>query len=132
MSNFMYILWHIAKNSGSGKDFLIKAFLQPNVKYFDYSYEFDNFGNIIKSSPRHFTDRNQKEDERYFRIALDSVYDYNSKENRNTKSDLTPKEMQELCVICKLINDGETLDTCKQLVEALVVDIEARLIDTIS
>ena len=132
MSNFMYILWYIAENCESGAVFLTQAFLQDNVKYFDYSYEFDELGNIVSTSPRHFTDRNQGEADRYFRIAIDSVYDYNAKENRNTKNDLTYTELNKLCHICSLINQGEKLDFCKGLVTSLVNAIEIRLISALS
>ena len=132
MSNFMYILWFIAENCALGADFLTQEFLQDNAKYFDYSYEFDSFGNIVRTTPRHFTDRNQGEIERYFRIAIDSVYDYNSKENRNVKNDLTHGEYNQLCHICLLINQGKNLEICKNGVVALVREIEIRLIKALS
>ena len=91
MFNFMFILGQIIHRTQNGKDYLINCFLEQNAKYFDYAYEFDEKGNIIEQSPRHFTGRNSDEMQRYFRIAINSVDDYNAKENRNLTSSFRPR-----------------------------------------
>ena len=94
MANYMYILWYIMeKCPRNGTDFLISAFLQPNFEYFNYSYSFNSRGEIIDRKFRHYTARNENETKRYCRIAIDAVYDYMDKNNRNTAADLTHSEM---------------------------------------
>ena len=51
---------------------------------------------IISKEPRHYTDRNQNETDRYRRIAINSVFDYNDKDNRHTAPDLTNEELDIL------------------------------------
>ena len=97
MSNFMFILYFILTSSIKyGENFLIKEFLEPNFHYFESSYEFDKNGNIIKQTPRHYTDRNKNETDRYVRIAIESVYDFNDKSNRNIKNNLNGLELEKL------------------------------------
>ena len=55
-------------------------------------YSFNQHGEIIAESPRHYTGRNAGEIDRYNRIAVKSVFDYAEKNNRHSKSDLTKKE----------------------------------------
>lgn len=132
MSNYMYILWVILEKCGdAGQRFLIEALLKPNYKYFDYSYEFSEKGEIIKTIPRHFTDRNASETDRYNRIALESVYDYNDKDNRNVRNNLNSYDMSLLNVLCIRISRGDTIVLCKQALVELVENIEKELIKTI-
>lgn len=129
MANFMYILRTILETCPlNGEDFLVSAFLEPNYEYFKYSYSFNTKGEIVSQSPRHYTDRNQYETDRYKRIAIESVYDYSEKDNRNNKNDLTTAEMTALKSVCSNIERVFDINTCKQLVIQLVEKIEERII----
>lgn len=131
MADFMYVLWFILENCPSfGEDFLEKELLAKNYKYFDYTYEFNNRGEIISQQPRHFTDRSKNEINRYKRIAIESVYDYNGKDNRHTNPDLIQDEKNEIISICKSLSSPLNYKSCYlQLVE-LVETIENRIIKT--
>lgn len=129
MSNYMFILQFIIDTCPkNGKEFLIDAFLRQNFDYFNYSYSFNEKGQIIERKPRHFTDRNKNEINRYCRKAIEAVNDYNDKENRNIKNDLIPAEIKQLKYICKTVEDGMDYSNCRELVVKLVEDIEKRLI----
>ena len=87
MMNFMYVLYTILKKCpNEGELFLIDIFLTPNYHSFNYSYTFNECGEIIKKTRRHHTDRSKNEFKRYCRIAIDSVDDYVKKNNRKIKS----------------------------------------------
>jgi Alw26I/Eco31I/Esp3I family type II restriction endonuclease len=132
MSNFMYVLWHILKHCPeNGESFLVTALLKPNFKYFNYSYEFNDRGEITARHPRHFTDRNANETERYCRIALESVYDYNEKENRNSVPDLTLLETRALERLCGRINRGVDIGVVIDDLRQIMITIQKRLIDTL-
>jgi hypothetical protein len=132
MTNFMYILLTILKTCpNNGEAFLTSAFLEPNYNYFEYSYTFNDKGEIIAQEPRHFTARNQNETERYKRIAIDAVYDYNEKDNRNTKHDLTSIEIGLLNVICSSIEAGVSVLENKHFLISLVETIENRIISSL-
>lgn len=132
MANFMYILWYILEYAPNyGESFLIRAFLEPSFKYFDYSYSFNQFGEIVRKSPRHFTDRNAKETERYCRIAIEAVYDFNDKENRQLSPKITSEEQRRLASICAKIEIGKSDSEVNQDIQALVDSIQARIIHII-
>jgi Alw26I/Eco31I/Esp3I family type II restriction endonuclease len=129
MSNFMYILWYILEHCNKkGEYFLEEALLKPKYNYFQYSYTFNERGEIINKTPRHFTDRNQNETERYKRIAFKSVYYYNDKENRNIKENLTSKEKAMLNNLCQEILSGAPVKQCKKHLTELMEVIQKRII----
>lgn len=129
MANFMFIMWYILENCpDKGEDFLSKAFLEPNYMYFNFSYIFNEKGEIIGKTPRHFTDRNLYEAQRYQRIAIESVYDYNEKENRNTSPSLTSDEIKDLNEICLEINNNSDVTTGKLELQQLIEKIQRRAI----
>lgn len=129
MTNYMYILKTILERCPqNGENFLIQKFLKPHYDCFKYSYTFNEFGEIIKKEPRHYTDRNANEIERYVRIALDSVYAYGEKDNRNNKHNLTNAELFSLDKICKGIESNYNISASKSNVIFLVEQIEYRLI----
>lgn len=129
MSNYMYILRSILeKCPTNGEDFLVNAFLKPNYKYFNYTYKFNEYGEIILKVPRHYTDRNINEEYRYIRIAIEAVYDYTNKDNRNNKNDLVPEELNYLNKICLVIETRYNLKHCKNILIKLVELIEKRII----
>lgn len=129
MSNFMYILWYILEYApNNGKEFLVRAFLEPNFKYFNYSYSFNQLGEIVSKSPRHFTDRNANETERYCRIAIDAVYDFNDKENRQMAPQITSEEQRRLASICAKIEIGTSVSEVKCDIQSLIESIQLRII----
>ena len=129
MSNFMYVLWYILDKCGTdGEAFLIKAFLEPNYKYFDYSYTFNAHGEIIGQTPRHFTERNANETDRYTRIAIEAVYDYNDKDNRNQSPNLIHNEIDYLNLICGNIKAHINIQEIKKSVQNLMGMIQLRTI----
>lgn len=129
MTNFMFILLSILETcSNNGEDFLVSAFLEPNYEYFKYSYTFNEKGEIIAKTDRHYTERNQYETDRYRRIAIEAVYDYNEKDNRHNKNNLTPSECEDLKFICNSIETGVSFKECKQLVISLMETIQKRII----
>ena len=102
--------------------------MEPNYKYFKYSYTFNAKGEIIAKTDRHYTDRNQYETDRYKRIAIESVYDYSEKDNRHNKHNLTSSETAVLKSICDNIESGSSFAYCKQLVINLMETIQKRTI----
>lgn len=132
MANFMYILWSILQECSTiGEDFLERMILERHYKCFDYSYNFNERGEIISQQPRHFTDRNQSERIRYKRIAIESVYDYNNKDNRNTSNDLTKHEQILLSSLCDNLNAHEIYDKCYHNFVSLIECIEKRIISSL-
>lgn len=132
MNNYMNVLYTILEQCpNNGEAFLVKAFLEPNYTHFKYSYKFNEKGDIVESKPRHNTGRMSNEMERYKRIAIESVYDYNNKDNRNTKSDLTYSEKRKLDELCNNIERGLPKKINYQAVINLIEEIERRLISTL-
>lgn len=131
MSNFMYVLGEILIKCGDKGSFALeKIYLEPKFSYFDYSYEFNEWGEIIKETPRHFTERNSNESDRYKRIAFESVFDYNDKENRNTKPTLDSQDLVILNSICQDINNEESLSIIEYKISKLVQQIQLKIIST--
>lgn len=129
MANFMFILLTILEACPNiGEEFLVSAFLEPNYKYFKYSYTFNAKGEIVAKAGRHYTDRNQYETNRYRRIAIEAVYDYNEKDNRHNKNDLTFSELGILKSICVDIESGASFANCRQRVIGLMEMIQKRII----
>ncbi|PRR79262.1 Type II restriction endonuclease [Clostridium liquoris] len=86
MNNFMYCLFLIIENTGkNGKLFLENFYLKPKMNDFMYDYNFNPDG-TFKRSKRNITDSTNKEYSRFKRIAFESIYDYQDKENRNIKN----------------------------------------------
>lgn len=132
MSNFMFILWYILLNCPNfGEYFLERTLLYPHYEYFNYSYNFNEFGEIISQIPRHFTGRNTNEIERYKRIAFESVYDYNNKSNRHVINDLTIFEINLLDILCRNIESGFDVNINFHKLTELVEHIEFRIINNI-
>ena len=111
-----------------GEAFLVSALLEPKYAYFQYSYTFNEKGEITGHTARHYTGRNQNEIDRYRRVAIEAVYDYSEKENRNNKHNLVPWELATLKDICSSIESGSSVLDNKQRVIALVETIENRII----
>ena len=105
--------------------------LKPNFKYFNRSYEFNKWGEIVRETPRHFTDRNVNETDRYVRIAIEAVYDYNDKDNRNVDQDLNDNEMKGVRELCRKIRNKEDLGKTKEYLEYLMMLIQLRICGTL-
>lgn len=132
MSNYMFILWNILTScSDNGEKFLEKYLLSPHYECFNYTYKFNAAGEIISKQPRHFTDRNQDELLRYKRIAIDAVYDFNDKSNRNISNDLTYYEKMTLSKLCGRIKSGFIDDTSFRMLVSLVHAIENRIVHSL-
>lgn len=127
--NFMFILHYILtlcpKN---GKNFLIQAYIEPKRNYFNWTYSFNNMGKVISKKTRHFTARNQNEFDRYKRIALESIYEYNKKDNRKNNSDLNRDECAKLAQICQYIEANIPNKQVIALFNELMAMIQIRLI----
>lgn len=129
MTNFMYVLFSILENCpDKGEDFLVKAFIEPNYEVFNYSYTFNASGEIVNCIPRNFTDRSRNEMQRYRRIAIESVYDYNLKDNRNISDNLTSEEESLLNGVCEKINADVDRENVKANVVSLMEHVQNRLI----
>lgn len=129
MSDFMYVLWCVLMNcSDNGKSFLISRFLSKQEDYFEYDYAFTENGNIISKTPRHTSARRSGEIDRYYRIALQSVFDYNDKSNRNVQPDLTDLEQELLGKVCQAINRNYWSHSTRNLFLKLCFMIQNRLI----
>ncbi len=132
MVNFMFILRNILENCpNNGEDFLVSAFLEPNYECFKYSYTFNDKGEIIDKTKRHYTNRNQFETDRYRRIAIEAVYDYGEKDNRNNRHDLNLDEIDMLKLICCNIELNVSLNQNKQSLINLIEKIENRIISSL-
>jgi Alw26I/Eco31I/Esp3I family type II restriction endonuclease len=108
MSSFMYVLWTIVDTcENDGINFLIETQLEPKLKYFEYDYQFNKFGQIINRQPRNITDSTRKEFERFIRIAFESVNDYHEKDNRNILSQLDQRDEEFLSSLCESIFSGK-------------------------
>lgn len=129
--NFMFILKTILDETDiHGQQFLIREFIEPKYNaYFFHDYTFDKYGNILSKSERNFTARSDEELNRFIRIAVDSVYEYAEKENRNISPYLTEDEQERLKYLCLLIAYANFSD-CRELLEQLVDNIQNRLIKT--
>lgn len=132
MSNYMYILLRILeKCPKNGEAFIVKNLLEPHYSDFEFSYGFNEVGEIISKKPRHYTGRNQDEVLRYKRIAIKSIYEYNDKENRNAKPDLTAEELEKLETLCIKIEEAKDVTVCTDDFRKLIKDIEIRIIGTL-
>lgn len=128
MANFMFVLKTILKNCpDKGESFLVSAFLASKCESFKYSYEFNEKGEIIKKTDRHYTARNQDETEKYKRNAIEAVYNYSNKDNRNNKHDLTDSEIYTLHSICGGIERDSDFESSKQKVIELIESIQKRM-----
>lgn len=79
-----------------GKNFLIENIIKPKMEYFKFDYVFDNNGNITNRTPRKVNDSNKKEFERFIKVSLASLHDFELKSNRRRKVLLSKKILKEL------------------------------------
>ena len=122
-TDYMFILHTIlTKCDAAGERFLLRSFIEPKQDYFMHSYEFNEMGEIIMETPRHFTERSRNEIERFRRIAFEAVRDYSEKDNRHKVPDLSESELSSLSSICTEVtkgNDETALFSLRQLVDRI-------------
>lgn len=131
--NFMYVMWLILLECGDiGEEYLVRCFLEEKYDYFNYSYKFDKDGNILAQSPRHFTDRNENETDRFRRIAIDSIHDFHKKHNRNLSHSISNEERQMVYSVCKKIKRNDDVVVIKSEIVQLMDIIQVRTISDLT
>lgn len=130
MANFMFALKVIKDNSIYGIEFLVKSFLEEKLEYFKYDYEFGELGVINRVIPRNITEATKKEEERYYRIAIDSIDEYNEKENRNIKMSIADKDLRSLFDLSKKLNKYN-YNECKNKFIEIINNIQLDLLKQI-
>lgn len=129
MSNFMYVVWHILEVcSKKGEEFIEKTLLEENYETFNFNYTFNSYGEVIKESPRNFTERSKNETNRYRRIAIDSIYEYMEKDNRHINPHLSKNEYTDLDILCQDILNSESYESSYEKLNQLIQNIQNRLI----
>ena len=131
MTDFMFVLRTILDRCPQrGRAFLTEAFLAPNFPCFDYDYTFGSRGEILRRTPRRRTESSRSELDRYCRIAIQAVYEYGEKENRNMAPDLSDREMALLEEICRDVGSPGPAGPIEEKVRSLMRLIQRRLILT--
>ena len=108
---------------------MVDAFLKPHFSSFEFSYRFNELGEIVGVTQRHYTDRNAYETDRYVRKAIEAVYDFNDKDNRQLSPKLSQTEKNELISICDEVNSGVSSGTFQRAVMLLIERIQKRIIN---
>ena len=121
----------ITKTGNEGKELLAEFFLQPNYKSFEFDYEFNELGEIVKQTPRHRTERSKDDIDRYKRIAIDAVIDYVEKENRNLKSTISSKNITNINTIIKMIQNKEPKHKIKSSIVNTMKSIQQDIISSL-
>lgn len=133
MNIFFKILYTILTESdGCGEPFLVQTFLKPNYSSFDFNYTFvekDSFYDIKTQKPRNRTDSSLREFDRYIKIAIESVHEYNSKENRKAKVQISEDEKKDMKEICTCIKNMIQYNIIKSRLCVLVRNVQIRIIE---
>ena len=121
--DFMYVLKKIKDLGEVGENFIYKILIEPKIKYFKYNYEFDESGNIVNQTKRNITKAADGEIERFIRISFESIDDFDEKENRNKKPNLT-KEVEELLKsLCDyIIKNGNPIEYFSLFKEIIILN----------
>lgn len=134
MANYMFILQYILSNApGEGEAFLLETLILPKREHFLYTYKFDACGQIVHRAPRRLTERSENEIERFCRIAIASVREYNEKSEsesaRHATPALTADEMDALDRLCEIIGAGKaSYSVAEQCLRELMASIQRRLL----
>lgn len=105
--DFMYILKTIKDIGKLGEDFIYKTLIEHKTNYYLYNYEFNEFGEITKTTKRNLTEAAKGEIERFIRISFESIDNFDKKENRHKKPNLPKKAEELLDILCNYINEKE-------------------------
>ncbi|UTH01831.1 hypothetical protein KFV05_08915 [Macrococcoides canis] len=109
-----------------GEKFLIEKIIRPKMEYFKYDYLFDNDGNIINKTPRKVNESNKKEFERFIKVSIKSLHDFEEKTNRKRKISLSKNIIKDLINFSNTLildNDNQHLSDFYLLVENLQLSI---------
>lgn len=130
---FMYVLNYIIQQCGeTGKDILTKCFLEKHFVEFSYDYHFDSDGTILKTLPRHLTERASKELRRYTEIAFEAVKNFNNKDNRRISSNHPAQMHGKLNNLVRDINTGsKSINDIKKSIEDIIAQMEDMIIEKI-
>lgn len=127
MTDFLTILCHIKQiNNETGIDFLTETLMLPKYKYFEIDYDFKSDGSYTIKN-RHLTERASEEFERMKRISLNSLDEYDSKDNRNMNADFTESEDVNISEICKNVQQKD-FSNAFILLQSLMKEIQKRLL----
>ena len=110
-----------------GIEFITEILLKPKYKYFEIDYDFNADGSYSKKN-RHITERASDEFERMKRISLDSLDEYDSKDNRNMTADFSEREKVEIDEICQTIQN-KNFSKANNLLVDLMRKIQERLLN---
>lgn len=116
---FYFVLYQILKIGKSGFNFLVIYFIKPKMTYFNYDYEFNDEGKIIKKTPRKSNDANKKEFDRLVRVSIKSLIDFSKKNNRKVKVQYSEKIKTELINILELVKRQNYPRAYKSLINML-------------
>ena len=103
--DFMYVLKTIKNIGESGENFIYEFLIKPKIDYYNYDYKFDENGEIIEQTKRNITKSADGEIERFIRISFESIDDFDEKENRNKKPNLSKEAEELLETLCNYINE---------------------------
>lgn len=116
--NILYIL--VSETNIAGEKFLSRNYIEPKLNDFNYSYEFIESGEIIKQTLRNRTESTNKEAERYKRIAIQSILDFQNKDNRKIQN-IIPQNLQvELENLISMIKKNEENNLIKSEFEKII------------
>ncbi len=103
---FYFVLYQILNNE-NGLKFLVEFFIKPKMIYFNYDYEFNDEGKIIKKTPRKLNDANKKEFDRMVKVSITSLIEFSEKSNRKVKvkySEVIKLELDNILELVKIQN----------------------------
>ena len=130
--NYLFVLKLIVDTAGDlGSDFLIQTIIKPKYADFLYAYKFDNNGNITKQTPRSFTERSKYEMERFTRIAIEALRDFENKENRRSTNCVSENEKAEVVALSKNLT-ADRFESAYRKLKSIVCGIEERLLQVMS
>lgn len=124
--NYMEILYTIKVNGGT--EFLYEELIKPKERYFEYNYKFNENGYATAIEEKIKTDLYDKEIARLYRVSLESIDEYHSKENRNLKFDLNNEQLEMLKTTIAIIKTGNHQKSSENL-RKLVCSIQTSLIN---
>lgn len=114
VTNYMFLLFRIVTMCGDkGKETLTELFLDPHKKDYKYDYEFNECGEITERKPRHKTESSIGEFDRHKRIAFEAIIEFNEKNNRKVKPDISEETSESINAIIELINASGSKDNIK-------------------